>query len=110
MEHDLEPDERTMVTISVNEHLHMLADEASLYFPNLPDTPFPLARSPFTVKAEDALETAQAELAELTNSHTTGLNYLQCQLQNSGSDPCTHTLSETVLYLLFHFQQLTFVN
>ncbi|KAM5219559.1 zinc finger BED domain-containing protein 5-like [Hipposideros larvatus] len=67
-EHDIEPDKRITMVISVKEHLHMLAEEISSYFPNLPDTPFALARSPFTVKVEDVSETAQEEFIELINN------------------------------------------
>ncbi|KAM5251205.1 zinc finger BED domain-containing protein 5-like [Hipposideros larvatus] len=66
-EHDIEPDKRITMIISVKEHLHMLAEEISSYFPNLPDTPFAPARSPFTVKVEDVSETAQKEFIELNN-------------------------------------------
>lgn len=34
-EHDTEPDKRIIMIISEKEHLHMLADEIPLYFPNL---------------------------------------------------------------------------
>ncbi|KAM7053597.1 uncharacterized protein WM277_006691 isoform 1-T1 [Molossus nigricans] len=67
-EHDIEPDKRITMILSVKEHLHMLADEISLYFPNLPDTPCALARSPLTVKVEDVPETAQEEFIEFINS------------------------------------------
>uniref|UniRef100_A0A8C5PY01 Uncharacterized protein n=1 Tax=Leptobrachium leishanense TaxID=445787 RepID=A0A8C5PY01_9ANUR len=83
----------TMI-ISVKEHLHMLEDEISLYFPNVLDTPFALARSPFTVKVEDVPETAQEEFIELINNDA---SRKQIHLQ---SYP---VLSETVLRLLLPF-------
>ena len=67
-ENGIEPDKKITMIISVKEHLHMLSDKISSYFPNLPGTPFALARSPFTVKVEDVPETAQEEFIELINS------------------------------------------
>ena len=51
--------------LSVKEHLKILEEEISRYFPNLPDTPFALARSPFTIKVQDVPENAQEEFIEL---------------------------------------------
>ncbi|XP_065668077.1 zinc finger BED domain-containing protein 5-like [Hydra vulgaris] len=64
----IEPDKRNTMIISVKEHLHMLADEISSYFPNLLNIPFALARNPFTVKVEDVPETSQEEFIELISS------------------------------------------
>ena len=54
--------------ISVKEHLQMFEEDISTYFPNLPDTPFALARIPLTVKVEDVPENAQEECIELITS------------------------------------------
>ncbi|XP_040191825.1 zinc finger BED domain-containing protein 5-like [Rana temporaria] len=67
-ENNIELDKRIKTISSVKEHLQMLADEISLYFPNVPDTPFALARCPFTVKIEDVPENAQEEFIDLITS------------------------------------------
>nr|KAF6369003.1 hypothetical protein mMyoMyo1_010410 [Myotis myotis] len=103
-EHDIEPDKR-ITTISVKEHLHMLADEISSYFPNLPDTPFALARSPFTVKVEDVPETAQEEFIELINNDTARTDFSTMPVTKFWIK-CLQSypvLSETVLRLLLPF-------
>lgn len=91
--------------ISVKEHLHMLADEISSYFPNLPDTPFALARSPFTTKVEDVPETAQEEFIDLINSNAarndfSSMSITQFWIKRLQSYPI---LSEIVLRLLLPF-------
>ncbi|XP_040275677.1 protein ZBED8-like [Bufo bufo] len=104
-EHGIEPDKRITMIISVKEHLHMLEDEISLYFPNLPDTPFALARSPFTVKVEDVPETAQEEFIELINNDAARTDFstmpvTKFWIKHFQSYP---VLSETVLRLLLPF-------
>ncbi|XP_034277935.1 zinc finger BED domain-containing protein 5-like isoform X1 [Pantherophis guttatus] len=104
-EHDIEPDKKIMMIISAKEHLHMLEDEVSSYFPNLPDTPFALARSPFTVKIEDVPETAQEEFIELINSDAARTDFATMPvtkfwIQCLQSYP---VLSETALRLLLPF-------
>ncbi|XP_040275778.1 protein ZBED8-like [Bufo bufo] len=104
-EHGIEPDKRITMIISVKEHLHMLEDEISLYFPNLPDTPFVLARSPFTVKVEDVPETAQEEFIELINNDAARTDFstmpvTKFWIKHLQSYP---VLSETVLRLLLPF-------
>ena len=54
--------------LSVKEHLEILEEEISRYFHNLPDTPFALARSPFTIRVEEVHENAQEEFIELITS------------------------------------------
>lgn len=104
-ENDIEPDKRSKMIISVKEHLHMLADEISTYFPNLPNTPFALARSPFTVKVDDIPETAQEEFIELINSDAarndfSSMSVTKFWIKCLQSYP---VLSETVLRLLLPF-------
>ncbi|XP_034288737.2 protein FAM200B [Pantherophis guttatus] len=104
-EHDIEPDKKITMIISVKEHLHMLEDDVSSYFPNLPDTPFAFARSPFTVKVEDVPETAQEEFIELINSNAartdfTTMPVTKFWIKYLQSYP---VLSETVLHLLLPF-------
>ena len=104
-ENDIEPDKRSKMIISVKEHLHMLADEISSYFPNLPNTPFALARSPFTVKVDDIPETAQEEFIELINSDAarndfSSMSVTKFWIKCLQSYP---VLSETVLRLLLPF-------
>ncbi|XP_015677944.1 SCAN domain-containing protein 3-like [Protobothrops mucrosquamatus] len=104
-EHDIEPDKRIMMIIYVKEHLHMLADEISSYFPNLPDTPFALARSPFTVKVENVPETAQKEFIELVNSDAARTDFSTMPVTKFWIK-CLQSypvLSETVLRLLLPF-------
>ena len=91
--------------ISVKEHLLMLADEISSYFPNLPDIPFALTRSPFTVKIEDVPETSQEEFIELINSDAanndfSSMSVTQFWIKCLQSYP---VLSETALRLLLPF-------
>ena len=59
----------------VKEHLRIIEVEISRYFPNLPDTPFALARSPFTIRVEDVPENAQEELSELISSDAAKINF-----------------------------------
>ncbi|XP_015421155.1 PREDICTED: zinc finger BED domain-containing protein 5-like [Myotis davidii] len=101
-EHDIEPDKRITMMISVKEHLHMLADEISSYFPNLPETPFANARSPFTVKVEDVPETAQEEFIELINNDAVRTDFSTMPVTKFWIK-CLQSypvLSETVLCLL----------
>ena len=67
-ENDIEQETMNRTILSVNEHLNILEEEISRYFPNLPDTQFALARSPFTIKVEDVPENAQEEFIELITS------------------------------------------
>nr|KAF6433881.1 hypothetical protein HJG59_008931 [Molossus molossus] len=104
-DHDIEPDKRIMMIISVKEQLHMLADKISSYFPNLLDTPFALSRSPFTVKVEDVPETAQEELIELINSDAARTVFSTIPITKFWIK-CLQSypiLSETVLHLLLPF-------
>lgn len=104
-EHNIEPHERITAVVSVKEHLDMLACEISWYFPNLPEVPFALARSPFTVKAEDVPETVQEEFIKLTDSDAARTDFAtmpvtQFWVKCLQSYP---VLSETVLRLLLPF-------
>lgn len=49
-EGDIEPHKTITMMISVKEHLPVLADGISLYFPNLLYTPTALARNPFSAR------------------------------------------------------------
>ncbi|KAM4722957.1 zinc finger BED domain-containing protein 5-like [Rhinophrynus dorsalis] len=103
-ENDVELDKRTMI-ISVKEHMQMLADEISSYFPNLPDTPFALARSPFTVKIEDVPENAQEEFIDLITSDAAKNDFSSMSV-NKFWIKCLQSypvLSEIVLRLLLPF-------
>ena len=66
-ENDAELDSKNRVC-SIKQHLQILEEEISRYFPILPDTPFALTRSPFTVKIEEVSENAQEEFIELITS------------------------------------------
>lgn len=101
-EHDIEPDKRITMITSVKERLNMLEDELSSYFPNLPDTPFALARSPVTVKFEDVPETAQEEFIKLINSDAARNDFSSMPVTKFWIK-CLQSypvLSETVLHLL----------
>ena len=67
-ENDIEQETMNRTILSVKEHLKILEEEISTYFPNLPDTPFALDRSPFTIRVEDVPENAQEESIELITS------------------------------------------
>ncbi|XP_073969216.1 zinc finger BED domain-containing protein 5-like [Rhodnius prolixus] len=105
-EHDIEPDKKIIMMItSVKEHLHMLADEISSYFPNLTDIPFALARSPFTVKVEVVPESAQEEFIDLINNDAARTVFSTMPLAKFWIK-CLQLypiLSETVLCLLLPF-------
>ena len=67
-ENNIEQETMNRAILFVREHLKILEEEISRYFSNLPDTPFALARSPFTIRVEDVLENAQEEFIELISS------------------------------------------
>ena len=67
-ENDIEQETMNRAILSVKEHIKILEEEISRYFPNLPDTPFVLTRSPFTIRVEDVPENAQEEFIELITS------------------------------------------
>ena len=67
-ENDIEQETMNRTILSVKEHIKILKENISRYFPNLPDTPFSLARSPFTIRVEDVPENAQEEFIELITS------------------------------------------
>ena len=51
--------------LSVKEQFKILEEEISRYFPSLTGIPFSLARSPFTIRAEDDPENTQEEFIKL---------------------------------------------
>ena len=55
-ENDIEQVTMNRTILSVKEHIKIIEENFSRYFPNLPDTPFALARSPFTIRVEDVPE------------------------------------------------------
>ena len=92
--------------LSVKEHIQILENKISQYFPNLPATPFALARSPFTVKVEDAPENAQEEFIELINSDAAKTDFSSKSISQFwiGCLQTNHPiLSEIVLRLLLPF-------
>ena len=102
-ENDIEQETMNRTIFSVKEHLKILDEEILKYFLNLPNTPFALARSPFTIKVEDVLENAQKEFIELIISDATKLIFLQCQLPNFGSRVCSHILFCLRSHCAFYF-------
>ena len=69
-ENDTEQETINRAILTVKEHLKILEEEISRYFPNLPNTPFALARCRFTVKVENVPENAQEEFIELIISNS----------------------------------------
>ena len=74
-ENDIELETMNRIILSVKEHLKILEEEISRYFPNLRDTSFALASSPFTIRVEDVPENAQEEFIELITSNAPKTNY-----------------------------------
>ena len=74
-ENDIELETMNGTILSVKEHLKILEEEISIYFPNLRDTSFALASSPFTIRVEDVPENAQEEFIELITSNAPKINY-----------------------------------
>ena len=74
-ENDIELETMNRTILSVKEHLKILEEEISRYFPNLRDTSFALASSPFTIRVEDVPENAQEEFIELITSNAPKTNY-----------------------------------
>ena len=84
----------------------------SRYFPNLPDTPFALARSPFTIKVEDVPENAQEEFIELITSDAAKTDFSSMSVTKFGikSLQSYPVLSEIALRLILPFPTNTFVK
>ena len=74
-ENDIEQETINRTILSVKEHLKILEEEISRYFPNLPDTPFALVRSSFTIRVEDVPENAQEEFIELITSDAAKIDF-----------------------------------
>ena len=74
-ENDIELETMNRTILSVKEHLKILEEEISRYFPNLRDTSIALASSPFTIRVEDVPENAQEEFIELITSNAPKTNY-----------------------------------
>lgn len=73
-ENDIEQETMSRTILSVKEYLKIL-EGISRYFPNIPDTSFALARSPFTIKVEDISENAQEEFIELITSDAANTDF-----------------------------------
>ena len=67
-ENDIEQETMNRTILSVKEHIKIIEEEISRYFPILPDTPFALARSPISIRVGDVPENAQEEFIELIPS------------------------------------------
>nr|KAF6426391.1 hypothetical protein HJG59_009099 [Molossus molossus] len=105
-EHD-EPDKRMTMIISVKEHLHMLADKISSYFPHLPATHLHLPDAHSQSKLKMFLRQHKRSSLNLLTVMQRELISLQCQLQNSRSSVCNHILFclRLCCAFFFHFQQ-----
>lgn len=104
-ENEVDAELKKQTLLSVKEHIQILENEISQYFPNLPATPFALARSPFTVKVEDVPENAQEEFIELINSDAAKTDFSSKSISQFWIG-CLQTypiLSEIVLRLLLPF-------
>lgn len=60
---------------SIKEHLHILEEDISVYFYNLPDTPFAPARSLLTVEVDGVQKNAQEEFMELIASDAAEIDF-----------------------------------
>ena len=104
-ENDIEQETMNRTILSVKEHFKILEEEISRYFPNLPDTPFALARSPFTIRVEDVPENAQEEFIELITSDAAKNDFSSMSITKFWIK-CLQSypvLSEIVLRLLLPF-------
>ena len=104
-ENDIEQETRNKTILSVREHLKILEEEISRYFPNLPDTQFTLARSPFTIRVEDVPENAREEFIELitrdaAKSDFSSMSVTKFWIKSLQSHP---VLSEITLRLILPF-------
>ena len=104
-ENDIEQEIINRTLLSVKEHLKILEEEMSRYFPNLPDTPFSRARSPFTIGVEDVPENAQEEFIELITSDAaktdfSSMSVTKLRIRSLQSYP---VLSEITLCLILPF-------
>ena len=105
-ENDIEQETINRTMLSVKELIKFLEEEISRYFPNLPDTPFALARSPFTIRVEDVPENAQEEFIELITSDAAKTDFSSMSdtkfwIKSLQSYP---VLSEIALRLILPFQ------
>ena len=104
-ENDIELETMNRTILSVKEHLKILEEDISRYFPNLPDTPFALDRSPFTIKVETFPENAQEEFIELITSDAAKTDFCSMSvtkfwIKSLQSYP---VLSEIALRLILRF-------
>ncbi|KII73220.1 hypothetical protein RF11_09808 [Thelohanellus kitauei] len=86
------------------KHFNLLAEEIS-YSPNLPDSPFALARSRFTVKVEYVIETSREEFIDLINSDVSKTDFSSKSISQLWIK-CLQSysvMSETYLRHLFPF-------
>ena len=104
-ENDTEQETMNRTILFVKEHLRILEEEISRYFSNLPNTPFALARSPFTIKVEDVPENALEEFIELIISDAektdfSSMSFTKFWIKSLQSYP---VMSEIALRLIFPF-------
>ncbi|KII72674.1 hypothetical protein RF11_15183 [Thelohanellus kitauei] len=104
-ENEVEANQRNIMIITIKEHFHMLTDEISLYFPNLPYTPFALIRSPLSVNVGDVPESSQEEFIELINSDAAKTDFSSMSISQFWIKclPSYPVMSEMVLRLLLPF-------
>ena len=91
-ENDIEQETMNRTILSVKEHPKILEEEISRYFHNLPDTPFALASSPFTIRLKMFLRMYKRSSLNSLPAMLQKLIFLQCQLQIFLSRVCSHIL------------------
>ena len=103
-ENDIEQETMNRTILSVKEHLKILDEEISRYFPNVPDTPFALARSPFTIRVEDIPENTQEFIELITidaaKTYFSSMSVTKFWIKSLQSYP---VLSEIALRLILPF-------
>ena len=104
-EYDIEQETMNRTILSVKEQLKILEEEISRYFLNLPNTPFALAESPFTIKVEYVPDNAQEEFIELiindaAKTDFSSMSVTKFWIKSLQSYP---VLSEIALHLILPF-------
>ena len=104
-ENDIELETMNRTKLSVKEQIKILEEEISRYFPNLSDTQFSLARSPFTIRVEDVPENAQEEFIELITNDAAKTDFSSMSVTKFWikSLQSYHVLSEIAYCLILPF-------
>ena len=93
-ENDIDAEVNDQTLPSIIEHLKNLDSELAHYFPQLPEVPFALAISSFTVDINEVPEEKQEEFIELINSDVVKSKLASMSISQSGSDIASVSHSE----------------